>query len=250
MRTFIAVVSAFLIIRGSPPQAAPADTVSSSHGRLQIFPAVQSVVLPGLGQATQGHWKRAGVILAGEAFLAGDAVYHWELQYDLSGDDTAGRTFYRDVAYGLSAWYALGAAFSALDALYGEPPAGAGNPTLSVFQSLLFPGWGQLANGRHWKAAGMFVLQTSLGFAAYYQHQNYLYYLARGEEKSADFYRDDRNRLIWWSLGALIFSAADAYVDAHLRTWDISDDLSLAPTVIISRTGKGFVPGLSLTYLP
>lgn len=186
-------------------------------------------MVPGLGQASRGEWLRAGVFFAGEAFLALDARHFWDHQYNRAGADAAGRHYDRDTAYGLAVWYGLGALFAAADAGYAASKSRETHPTRAAFRSALFPGWGQLANGKRWKAAGAFLVQTGLGLGVYTQHQRYLYYQAVGQSSQASFYKSDRNRLIWWSVGLLLFSAADAFVDCHLRDWDVSEKLSWAP---------------------
>jgi hypothetical protein len=225
------------------------DSIEVVDRKSNLFPAFQSAVLPGLGQVSQGKWLRGLVYLTGEAILAGDAIYYWENQYGRPGWDDAGRLFNKEVAYGLAAWYGMGAVFCALDAYYLSSQKRVRSPTLAVFQSLLFPGWGQLANGQFWKGAGIFVLQTSLAFSAYYQHENYLFYRRQNQFQEAEFYRDDRNRLIWWSVGALIFSAADAFVDSHLKDWDVSDELTVNPVYFPAQQTVGIGLQLQLGFL-
>jgi hypothetical protein len=191
--------------------------------------ALQSVLVPGLGQITQGDWIQGGLFFAGEAFLAYDALHFWEHQYQRGSADAPGRRYDRDTAYGLAVWYGAGALFCAADAFYAKRSSDEVSPTRAAFRSALFPGWGQLSNGKRIKAGAVFLLQTGLGFAAFTQHERFLFYDSRGETDEADFYKNDRNRLLWWSVGALLYSAADAFVDAHLRRWDVSEDLSLIP---------------------
>ncbi len=232
MRQVLVKSAAFILIiilLGAVQPLSAQDSLSTPSFGRSFIPALQSTVVPGWGQFSQGEWLRGGVYLLGEAFLAADAYYYWEKQYGRPGYDDAGRLFSREVAYGLAAWYGAGAVFCAADAYYFSSKKRTTCPTLAALQSALFPGWGQLANGQHWKAAGMFVLQTGLAFSVYYQHENYLFQHRQGHDDEARFYKNDRNRLIWWSVGALIFSAADAFVDCHLRDWNVSDDLSLTP---------------------
>ncbi|MBU1652695.1 hypothetical protein KKA00_10775 [bacterium] len=220
------------------------DSLAVEAPPLSFKPALQSLVVPGWGQISQGEWPRGLVYFGGQAFLAADAFYYWEEQYGPQRDNPE-RDFYRNLSYGLAAWYGLGVAFNVLDVIYYQKPVIPGSATSAVFQSMVFPGWGQLANGQHWKAGAMFLLQTSLGYSMYYQHQNYVYYKSI-EDDRAGFFKDQRNRLIWWSAFAMIFSATDAYVDAHLREWDVSDDLSLAPTFFDQYQTMGIRLTLSL----
>lgn len=245
-RFLLAILAIYLFCAYAHVSAQDSTGLLSSRSRL--IPALQSVVLPGWGQFSQGEWLRGGLFLLGEAFLAGDAFYYWESQYDKPGWDKAARTFDRDIAYGLATWYGLGAVFCAMDAYYTNVPRSEGSPTLTALQSVVFPGWGQLSNGQHWKAAGMFLLQTGLAFSVYYQHENYLFYDGLGQEDEARFYKDDRNRLIWWSAGAIIFSALDAFVDCHLRSWDITEDLAIIPAYFPEQRTLGI--GLRLPISP
>lgn len=209
--------------------ASAQDTLRSSVFKSAWIPTLQSAAAPGWGQLSRGEWLRGSLFLAGEAFLAWDAVHFWENQYNRPGWDKSGRVYDRDTAYGLAGWYALGALFSAADAYYGAAQTRESSSTLAVLRSLAFPGCGQLANGKRWKAAGVFLLQTSLAYAAYTQHQRFLFYDGQGQDQEARFFKNDRNRLLWWSVGAMIYSAADAYVDCQLQKWDVSPDLTLAP---------------------
>jgi len=208
----------------SMPPPRPVSFMVSPYGR-----AMQSAVLPGLGQALRGEWIRGGLYFAGAAFLAGDAMHFWENQYDRSASDGAGRVYDRDMAYGLAVWYGMAAILSAADAGYATSKSRETRPTLAAFKSIFFPGWGQLSNGKRWKAAGMFLLQTGFAFGAFNQHERFLFYDALGDVNQASFYKSDRNRLIWWSAGIMLFSAFDAFVDCHLRDWNVSEKLALLP---------------------
>ena len=208
--------------------------------------ALQSAALPGLGQALRGEWIRGGLYFAGAAFLAGDAMHFWENQYDRSASDGAGRVYDRDMAYGLAVWYGMAAILSAADAGYATSKSRETRPTLAAFKSIFFPGWGQLSNGKRWKAAGMFLLQTGFAFGAFTQHERFLFYDAHGDVNQASFYKSDRNRLIWWSAGIMLFSAFDAFVDCHLRDWNVSEKLTLLPRFSPESKSAGLSLRLSL----
>ncbi|RJP78674.1 MAG: hypothetical protein C4524_06270 [Candidatus Zixiibacteriota bacterium] len=186
-------------------------------------PALQSLAVPGWGQAAQGRWWRGGVYFVGEAVLAVQAYRFWEQQYDRPDSDAPGRIYDQNLAYGLAVWYGLGALFAAGDAYYEATGKRETRPTRAAVRSVLFPGWGQLSNGKFWKGAVIFTGQSALAFSAYLQHQRFRYNAAHGETSAADFYQNDRNRLLWWLAGSMVYSAADAFVDAHLRKWDVSE---------------------------
>lgn len=204
-----------------------------------LLPVLQSLLVPGWGQASHGDWLLGAAHFAGGAALAGSAFGYWQSQYSRPDWDQAGKIFDKDVAFGLAGWYGLEALFSGLDSYYTTTEKRVTNPTVAALLSIAYPGWGQIANGKHGKAMAIFALQTGLAYSAYYQHQTYLFYLGQEQPVDAQFYKDDRNRLIWWSVGALIYSAADAFVDCHLRTFDVSDDLSIAPVCFPENRGVG-----------
>lgn len=114
----------------------------------------------------------------------------------------------------------------------GAPPDTLGvrrkSPTGAMLRSLAFPGWGQLYNRKYFKALLVFGIETGLAVSASYQNDQMRRYEKKGDPEAAKFYRNDRNRLLWWLAGFVLLSMGDAYVDAHLFDYDISPDLSLA----------------------
>lgn len=104
------------------------------------------------------------------------------------------------------------------------------DPTVTLFKSMLVPGWGQITNKAYIKAA------LAIGLEAWFisgavVNWNYM-------NQALDNYRADPNNLdhyyeyqyyhgmrsdFLWALGVTVFvSMFDAYVDAHLRPY--SDD--------------------------
>jgi hypothetical protein len=100
------------------------------------------------------------------------------------------------------------------------------SPSGAMWRSLLFPGWGQLYNRKYFKA--LIIGGGEIGFISgiYIQHQRFKDAREKGDEYAANFYRNDRNRLGWWLAGLILYSMADAYVDAQLWDFEISQDLS------------------------
>ena len=101
-----------------------------------------------------------------------------------------------------------------------------------MLRSLVFPGWGQLYTRNSWRAALAFGAEmyfwTNLiardqrarrdrQFADTFEDGsvNDVYYLAVGDEDWKQM-RD----FAWWSGGALLILALDAYVGAHLFNFD------------------------------
>jgi len=113
---------------------------------------------------------------------------------------------------------------------------------------MFVPGWGQLYNGKPLKAFIYAGAQLGYLYAAHVQNNRYHDYQNQGNEEVAEFYKDDRNRLLWWLFGFTLLSMGDAYVDAHLYSFDISDDLSanIAPQIYYDNGGCGVTLTLNL----
>jgi len=123
------------------------------------------------------------------------------------------------------------------------------DPKRAALLSLLLPGAGQVYNGKWWKTP--FVYGALGGSVAYLQFNQSRYFrfkraleleLARkpheftGKINSTDALRNLRNRYDKNTqtsyVGVVIvygIIAVEAFVDAHLQNFDISDDLSLRP---------------------
>ncbi len=105
------------------------------------------------------------------------------------------------------------------------------NPTLAVALTPVFPGWGQLAAGGGWRAVLAFGAE---GF--YWSHllmndrkadrlRAYADALPPGGLRDlyglqVHEYRERVRDFAWWSAGALLIIALDAYVGAHLSRFD------------------------------
>lgn len=145
------------------------------------------------------------------------------------------------------------------------------NPRVATFRSAVLPGWGQAYNKKYWKIP---IVYGALGTTAYIFFQNLKTYKLL---KQAVIYRSDtsihdpnalidprfrnlttesirRNRniyrqnidysvlffIVFWGL-----NVADATVDAHLKAFDVSDNISfrikLGHSDIANTTGLSFV---------
>ncbi|MDZ7261556.1 MAG: DUF5683 domain-containing protein [candidate division KSB1 bacterium] len=98
------------------------------------------------------------------------------------------------------------------------------SPTGAMLRSLAFPGWGQWYNGKKFKALIAFGAESALLANAIYLNQKVV--ASTGWEER-EFYINNRNLSVWWLLGTILLSMADAYVDAQLANFDESPDLSL-----------------------
>jgi len=146
-------------------------------------------------------------------------------------------------------------------------------PKSVMLKSLMVPGWGQIINKQAWKVPIVYGLYAGVGYYTYTVHQDYRDYKAayynsqRGEDTdfkfgptperlqgvSANQLRSNRNSLRnRRDLMFIVFvlahglNAVDAYVFAHMRSFDVSDDLSakatISPDLLASTT-----PGIKLS---
>jgi hypothetical protein len=149
------------------------------------------------------------------------------------------------------------------------------DPKKSLLYSLILPGAGQVYNGRWWKVPFVYgALGATVGVYLYNQ-ENYknfqLAYSARlagdpvpsglppefsnpvlQELRTLRVYRDrynkDRQSWLIYSIGVYGLQAIEALVDAHLRDFDVNEDLSLRLKPSLGMPGPGgMTPGVSLT---
>ena len=114
---------------------------------------------------------------------------------------------------------------------YTQSPAPAPwrpSPTGAAFRSLFLPGWGQAYNQHHLKAVIYGGIEEGLIYGVYRQHQLFMDARHDGDEPLALAFKEDRNRMTWMLSGVVILSMVDAYVDAHLFDFDVSDKLTLS----------------------
>lgn len=117
----------------------------------------------------------------------------------------------------------------------------------ATIMSACLPGLGQIYNHKYWKAPVIYAALGGLGYWGVTNQKTYRYYsdnlryandddlnttnatLYNNDQLIAQkrYYRKFRDMSIM--LGALVYAIniIDANVDAHLRTFDVSDDLSL-----------------------
>jgi Family of unknown function (DUF5683) len=128
------------------------------------------------------------------------------------------------------------------------------DPNVAVRRSLILPGWGQATNKKYWKIP---LVYGALGTTAYiffsnirqYNDARDAYRLASDTDPSNDYlikepyfsvkdqperirvFRNSVRQNIDYSVLFFIafwgLNVADAAVDAHLKTFDVSDELSL-----------------------
>ena len=157
-------------------------------------------------------------------------------------------------------------------------------PRQATLKSLMIPGWGQYYNRQYWKlplVAGAFV---TLGMIANYNHVRYkkyreYYYVVSPHpddptykppttvpvpyedgvtrdldvnqlKRINDGFRRNRDFTYIGMALAWAFNIVDANVSAHLKTFDVSDDLSIRvkPIMDFDPLSQGLVSGLTLSF--
>ena len=144
------------------------------------------------------------------------------------------------------------------------------DPSKATWSALVFPGGGQIYNHKYWKLpivyggflgcayalnwngqmysdysqAYLDIMDDDPGTASYedflpprYNVEANMDYLKRVFKNRKDNYRRQRDLSVFCFIGVYLISVVDAYVDAELSNFDITDDLSVQvrPTTINSQ---------------
>jgi hypothetical protein len=143
------------------------------------------------------------------------------------------------------------------------------DPSDVLYKSLILPGWGQVVNKQTWKVPIVYGLLAGLtGFSIYLTKKYHDYraafynindqtpdderfgstpgYLQNGNlsslQSNRDFFRNRRDFIYVTIVLAYGLNVIDAYVFAHLRSFDVSEDLSLRTTLkpnVLAHTSPG-----------
>jgi len=124
------------------------------------------------------------------------------------------------------------------------------DPKKAWKRSLMLPGLGQAYNKKYWKIPIIYAGLTGLGYLIWFNDKNYKTYrkalIHRTDDNDQtiddfpassidnlksqrDYYKRNRDLAIivtgvWYGLNIL-----DAYVDAHMKGFNVSDDLTIKP---------------------
>ena len=115
------------------------------------------------------------------------------------------------------------------------------SPMGAVLRSAVIPGWGQFYNESYWKVPIVLGLSGWLIYGMISEHQQYVDYRDQYEatiteenpsgdlrlKRFREFYRDNRDTYGWWLLVTYLLQLADAYVDAALFSFDVSETSSV-----------------------
>lgn len=164
--------------------------------------------------------------------------------------------------------------FEASDTLKSEFP----DPKKALRRSLIIPGWGQVTNDQIWKVPIVYGIIGGLTYYSIHLNNRYSDYRAAyynlnpntpndmkfgptpgyiPQDANLDSIREVRNNLrnrrdlVFVFIGvSYALNAIDAYVFAHLRTFDVSDDLSMnirMKPVMIAASTSSPTPSISFS---
>lgn len=145
------------------------------------------------------------------------------------------------------------------------------NPKSVLYKSLIIPGWGQIVNRQVWKVPIIYGLFAGIGVYTVYIDDLYkdyraAYYNATHEDmqfgptperlqsvtasqllSNRNSYRNQRDFMFVVMGLAYGLNALDAYIFAHMRSFDVSDDLSAKTTIHPTLLAEGR-PGVQVTF--
>lgn len=158
------------------------------------------------------------------------------------------------------------------------------DPTRAVWMSALFPGLGQIYNRRYWKLPIVVAGYMGLGYgtswnARMYQDYQLAYadimdddpntksyldffppnvdestldkqWLTQTLKSRKDYYRRNRDLCIICCVGLYLLAMLDAYVDASMAHFDISEDISMdvTPSIIANPGMRRPVAAMNWTF--
>jgi hypothetical protein len=139
--------------------------------------------------------------------------------------------------------------------LFAKPDTSkAYNPRIATYRSAILPGWGQYTNKKIWKIPVVYAALGTTGYIFFRNTKQYReardayinatdnnpandgeipqpYYTIKDQpERIRTFRNQVRQNVDYTVLFFIVFwglNVVDATVDAHLKTFDVSDDLSL-----------------------
>jgi hypothetical protein len=103
-------------------------------------------------------------------------------------------------------------------------------PFWVMMRSAIVPGWGQLHNGKWWKAILLGGAESAFIYGVFYEDHlaDQAAEKSRQRPDEESFWRSVSSRhkankrdYLWWGAFTILLSVGDAYVDAHLRGFDV-----------------------------
>ena len=140
------------------------------------------------------------------------------------------------------------------------------SPTLTLFKSVAFPGWGQYTNRKYLKAALVFAVESYFIYGVIDYGSKAADWRKKWQDapldpsyvKSEYFrqyadYRDSRNGKEWGVAVVIFIAMFDAYVDAHLASFPQRGIINPAaeiphPVSLVPEIGDGFALRLKYSF--
>ncbi|HOY94355.1 MAG TPA: DUF5683 domain-containing protein [Catalimonadaceae bacterium] len=141
------------------------------------------------------------------------------------------------------------------------------DPRRATMLSAVLPGAGQIYNRKYWKLPILYGGAFTLGYFIKFNHDQYVlsrdsyinvkaglpdYYKGSYSKEQLvqlrEYWRRNRDLLIIISGFTYLLNIADAAVDAHLSSFDVSDDLSMKYQPVLYMAGNQPVIGLGLAF--
>ena len=144
------------------------------------------------------------------------------------------------------------------------------SPKKAALMSAALPGLGQIYNKKYWKLPIVYVGLGALAYSINYNQTKYIKYRTAykyridGDAGTMDefegkysesnlgtltqYYHRYRDLSVIGTAALYLLNIVDASVDAHLFTFDVSEDLSLIfhPALINTACAKGYTSGIAL----
>jgi len=131
------------------------------------------------------------------------------------------------------------------------------SPKRALMYALVLPGLGQAYNEKYWKVPIVLAAMGGVGFAIVYNTREYEtatlnYIMEESELNERKLEYRKRNMELSYIAAIVVYGLQilDAYVDAHLNSWDVNENLALGispsiqPLMTPTRPG-GFYGGLT-----
>lgn len=133
----------------------------------------------------------------------------------------------------------------------GEGPSGAA----AMAASAVYPGLGQLLNGKEHKSAVLSAVEVLLVAGLLVEDRRTRNALRLYEQTGDEDYFDDysehydrRQTLVWWVVIAALYGLTDAYVDAHLADFEVAPAGSGDPFSAGTEYGAGLRVSLAVRF--
>ncbi len=139
------------------------------------------------------------------------------------------------------------------------------SPAKAAFYSAVLPGLGQIYNKQYWKVP---IVWGTIGAGLYFYNQNTSEYNKYRDAyfnrkkglpdefpqytdavliDAQEYYRKQRETSLMLTVIAYFLNIIDANVSAHLKQWNVNDNLSIK-TISIPVDNRKEVPGLGLSF--